>query len=109
MCSENLPSFMLASGHIVVFTASSARPRSQATLKHFAEEESDFLTKLGSLVGTEKLMEMGQQFQSAKAHAPTRPHPSEPNKPPLNVAAHITATPIDMAADAIRFGGAPPS
>lgn len=74
----------------------------QPTLQHFKEEEEEFLPKFSQLAGNQKLMELGQEWKNAAGHAVTRPHPSEPNKPPLNVAAHMAAYPMDVAADKIR-------
>jgi hypothetical protein len=42
-------------------------------------------------------------------HPLRRPHPAAPDKPPLNVAANVATSPLDAAADMVRFGGKPPS
>eukprot|EP00877_Chromochloris_zofingiensis_P011651 jgi/Chrzof1/673/Cz01g24190.t1 len=71
---------------------------------HIREEEEDFLPKFAKTVGDERLRTLADQWEAARAAAPTRPHPAAPNRPPLNMAANATAVPLDMAKDAVRFG-----
>jgi hemerythrin superfamily protein len=51
---------------------------------HVEEEESDILPKLQEACGPERMHELGEKVQRAKAMAPTRPHPSAPDTPPAN-------------------------
>jgi hemerythrin superfamily protein len=46
---------------------------------HVAEEESELFPKLRASIDDERLMELGRKLQTAKATAPTRPHPGAPN------------------------------
>jgi hemerythrin superfamily protein len=51
---------------------------------HIEDEEGDLLPKLRKECTVEELTELGQKFETAKKLAPTRPHPSAPDKPPAN-------------------------
>jgi hemerythrin superfamily protein len=51
---------------------------------HIEDEEGDLLPKMRDACGTEDLTELGKKFDNAKKMAPTRPHPSAPDKPPAN-------------------------
>ena len=51
---------------------------------HVAEEEGDVFPALQEKMGAGELVELGDQVKAAKEKAPTRPHPSSPNSPPLN-------------------------
>lgn len=51
---------------------------------HVEDEESDLLPKLQEACSEEQLRGLGQQVVEAKEKAPTRPHPSAPDKPPAN-------------------------
>jgi hemerythrin superfamily protein len=51
---------------------------------HIEDEEGDLLPKMRDACGTEDLTELGKKFDTAKKMAPTRPHPSAPDKPPAN-------------------------
>ena len=72
----------------------------QETTHHVKEEEESILPKFQSKVSPKELEELGSQLQSAKAHAPTRPHPMAPNKPPLNIPLNMGTAPIDKLRDA---------
>jgi hemerythrin superfamily protein len=51
-----------------------------AMLRHHAtDEESEQFPQLRAHVPAEKLVELGEQVQTAKKLAPTRPHPSAPH------------------------------
>ena len=47
-------------------------------------EESDLLPKLRDACDSAELGQLGEKFDSTKKLAPTRPHPSAPDKPPAN-------------------------
>jgi hemerythrin superfamily protein len=51
---------------------------------HIEDEEGDLLPKLRGACDAEDLGKLGEQFEKAKKIAPTRPHPSAPDKPPAN-------------------------
>ncbi len=51
---------------------------------HVEDEESDLLPKLRDACDEAELKELGKKFEQAKKMAPTRPHPSAPDKPPAN-------------------------
>lgn len=77
-----------------------------ALMHHVKEEENDIYPQLAKAQGVteEYLNGLAMQYERAQAIAPTRPHPSAPNKPPLNVAANMTTMPLDAARDTARFG-----
>jgi hemerythrin superfamily protein len=51
---------------------------------HLKDEETDLLPKLRAACDTERLRDLGEKFARAKRMAPTRPHPSAPDRPPAN-------------------------
>jgi hemerythrin superfamily protein len=51
---------------------------------HVAEEESDLFPRLQATCSEQELVELGAKVQQAKKLAPTRPHPSAPDTPPMN-------------------------
>jgi hemerythrin superfamily protein len=51
---------------------------------HLKDEEEDLLPKLRKKCSQQDLRDLGEKFQRAKRMAPTRPHPSAPDKPPAN-------------------------
>lgn len=51
---------------------------------HVQEEEGKLFPRLVEHTSPEDLLSLGEQVQSAKGRAPTRPHPSAPDRPPLN-------------------------
>jgi len=75
----------------------------QVFLQHIKEEEEVELPKLLAAPGIDAL-ELGQKFQKAEAHAPTRPHTMAPDKAPINVVTNMMTAPLDAARDAMRFG-----
>jgi len=52
--------------------------------EHVRDEENNLFPQLVKHAGPEDLLRLGEQVQSAKEKAPTRPHPSAPDRPPLN-------------------------
>ncbi|NIK58430.1 hemerythrin domain-containing protein [Kribbella shirazensis] len=52
---------------------------------HIAEEEQQLLPRLQQACSADELRELGDKVVKAKAVAPTRPHPSAPDKPPANL------------------------
>jgi hemerythrin superfamily protein len=51
---------------------------------HVTEEEQEILPKLVAACPADELDTLAEKFQQAKKTAPTRPHPSAPDKPPAN-------------------------
>lgn len=68
---------------------------------HLQDEEEDLLPKLRAACDADELRELGQKFQQAKKLAPTRPHPSAPDKPPANRILDPGAGLIDRMRDAL--------
>ncbi|MFJ4844515.1 MULTISPECIES: hemerythrin domain-containing protein [unclassified Streptomyces] len=52
--------------------------------EHVREEEQQLFPSLARACTSERLMELGNQVRRAKKVAPTRPHPSAPDTPPVN-------------------------
>jgi len=51
---------------------------------HVVDEEKDLLPKLRDACDSADLRELGEKFERSKKLAPTRPHPSAPDRPPAN-------------------------
>jgi iron-sulfur cluster repair protein YtfE (RIC family) len=51
---------------------------------HIREEEQELFPALAEHADLAELFELGDKVQAAKQKAPTRPHPSAPDRPPLN-------------------------
>jgi hemerythrin superfamily protein len=51
---------------------------------HIADEESNLFPRLRDSCSMETLNDLGDKVRQAKKSAPTRPHPSAPDKPPAN-------------------------
>jgi hemerythrin superfamily protein len=68
---------------------------------HVEEEESEILPRLQAACGNERMHELGEQVQKAKAIAPTRPHPAAPDKPPANKLLAPGAGLVDRLRDAV--------
>ncbi|HVF32232.1 MAG TPA: hemerythrin domain-containing protein [Acidimicrobiales bacterium] len=68
---------------------------------HVEEEESDMFPLVREAFTVEELNEMGEQMATAKAAAPTRPHPFIPDVPPFNV---LLGVPVAMLDGAITAG-----
>ncbi len=60
------------------------REMSQAILEHIREEEGQLFPELQRALTPKQLDELGEKVETAKKLAPTRPHPSAPDKPPLD-------------------------
>lgn len=68
---------------------------------HIEEEETDLLPKLQQHCTSEQLLDLGQKVTAAKKRAPTRPHPSAPDKPPANKVLGPGAALVDRMRDAL--------
>jgi hemerythrin superfamily protein len=51
---------------------------------HVKDEEHALFPELAAHATQDDLRQLGEQVQMAKDRAPTRPHPSAPDRPPLN-------------------------
>jgi hemerythrin superfamily protein len=51
---------------------------------HVADEEANLFPRLAAACPPEALDQLGDKVRQAKKTAPTRPHPSAPDKPPMN-------------------------
>ncbi|WP_327320567.1 hemerythrin domain-containing protein [Streptomyces sp. NBC_01235] len=52
--------------------------------EHLADEEQNLFPRLRATCPADALDELGDKVRKAKKTAPTRPHPSAPDKPPAN-------------------------
>jgi hemerythrin superfamily protein len=68
---------------------------------HLHEEEQQVLARLQDACGAEELQELGRMVVRAKDSAPTRPHPSAPDKPPANLILGPGVGMIDRLRDAL--------
>jgi hemerythrin superfamily protein len=68
---------------------------------HVEEEENELFVKVRDAFTVEELNDMGDQLETAKTAAPTRPHPLVPDQPPLNI---LLGLPIAMLDGAITAG-----
>lgn len=84
-------------------TPASERFRAKVTVliesvrHHVEEEESELFPKVREAMTNEQLMELGEQLEVAKQTAPTRPHPRQPDVPPLNVVLGLPVAILDKA------------
>jgi len=69
--------------------------------EHVNNEETVTLPAFERVATGDMLMSLGKQFSDTKASAPTRPHPSAPNKPPMSTFAAATTRPIDKLKDSL--------
>ncbi|MBN6051645.1 hemerythrin domain-containing protein [Nonomuraea sp. RK-328] len=72
---------------------------------HVQEEEGELFPKLRASCPAEELTELGAKVERAKKVAPTRPHPSAPDKPPLNKLLAPGAGLVDRLRDALTGRG----
>jgi hemerythrin-like domain-containing protein len=68
---------------------------------HIEEEETNLLPQLQQACSQHDLQELGAKVLRAKKIAPTRPHPSAPDKPPANLILAPGAGLIDRLRDAL--------
>jgi hemerythrin superfamily protein len=86
------------------FDAVAARLMTQVT-SHVADEEQNLFPALAAACTPADLDELGDKIRSAKAKAPTRPHPSAPDTPPLNKLLAPGAGLVDRARDLLAGHG----
>lgn len=68
---------------------------------HIEGEESQLLPKLRDACDSAELQELGEKFERSKKIAPTRPHPTAPDRPPANKILGPGAALIDRMRDAL--------
>lgn len=68
---------------------------------HIGKEEDELLPRLQQACAPDELRELGRMIARAKASAPTRPHPSAPSRPPLNLVLAPGTGMIDKLRDAL--------
>lgn len=68
---------------------------------HVRDEEEDLFPRLQEACSETELTELGEQIVRAKESAPTRPHPSAPDKPPMNKMLDPGAGLVDRMRDAL--------
>lgn len=69
---------------------------------HVKEEETDFIPTLQKHASPNDLQEMAKQWYSTQKGACTHPHPSAPDKPPLQTVVNKLGAPLDKARDLMR-------
>ncbi|MEV6805562.1 hemerythrin domain-containing protein [Streptomyces sp. NPDC017248] len=72
---------------------------------HVADEEENLFPRLEAACPPDALMELGDKVRRAKKTAPTRPHPSAPDKPPANKLLAPGAGLVDRMRDALSGRG----
>ncbi|MGV0797617.1 hemerythrin domain-containing protein [Mycolicibacterium elephantis] len=68
---------------------------------HIKDEEEDLLPQLRTACPGDELRELSEKFHRAKKMAPTRPHPSAPDRPPANKILGPGAGLVDRLRDAL--------
>lgn len=72
---------------------------------HVADEEENLFPKLRAACSADTLDDLGDKVRQAKKMAPTRPHPSAPDKPPANKLLAPGAGLVDRMRDALTGRG----
>lgn len=72
---------------------------------HIDDEESDLLPRLRETCSPDDLIDLGDKVTAAKKRAPTHPHPSAPDTPPLNKLLAPGAGLVDRLRDALSSSG----
>ncbi|MET9503425.1 hemerythrin domain-containing protein [Streptomyces sp. NPDC006622] len=73
--------------------------------EHVADEEGNLFPRLRSACPPDALDDLGDKVRMAKKTAPTRPHPSAPDKPPANKILAPGAGLVDRVRDALSGRG----
>ena len=66
---------------------------------HVKEEEQEYFPKVRDELGRNALEDLGDAMVSAKAVAPTHPHPRSPDSPPANLLVGTAAGVVDRVTD----------
>ncbi|GAA2479991.1 hemerythrin domain-containing protein [Streptomyces thermolineatus] len=72
---------------------------------HVADEEGNLFPQLRAAAGPGDMEELGEKVRRAKKTAPTRPHPTAPDKPPANKLLAPGAGLVDRVRDALSGRG----
>ncbi|MCC9305895.1 hemerythrin domain-containing protein [Kitasatospora sp. RB6PN24] len=72
---------------------------------HVADEEQNLFPALAAGCSATELNELGDKVRTAKKLAPTRPHPSAPDRPPANKLLAPGAGLVDRARDMVTGRG----
>jgi hypothetical protein len=72
---------------------------------HVTDEEENLFPRLRAACPAEALDTLGDKVRQAKKLAPTRPHPSAPDKPPANKLLAPGAGLVDRLRDALTGRG----
>lgn len=72
---------------------------------HIADEEHNLFPRLRTACPPDALNDLGDKVRRAKKTAPTRPHPSAPDKPPANKLLAPGASLVDRLRDALTGRG----
>lgn len=75
--------------------------------EHIADEEDNLFPRLSEACPADALDELGDKVRQAKKTAPTRPHPSAPDQPPMNKLMAPGAGLVDRVRDALSGRGKP--
>jgi len=73
--------------------------------RHVEEEEATILPQLKQSLDADALQRLGEEFQTLRRSAPTRPHPTAPDQPPANIAANAGAALVDRLRDSLMEAG----
>ncbi|WP_086771938.1 hemerythrin domain-containing protein [Streptomyces bobili] len=73
--------------------------------EHVADEEGNLFLRLRSACPPDALDDLGDKVRMAKKTAPTRPHPSAPDKPPANKMLAPGVGMVDRMRDALSGRG----
>ena len=68
---------------------------------HVEEEEQEFFPKVRAELDRKRWRSVGQAMETAKAMAPSHPHPRSPDTPPGNLAAAAGAGMVDRITDTV--------
>lgn len=66
---------------------------------HVEEEEQELFKQVRQEFTRSELVQLGEDLTTARATAPTHPHPGAPDAPPENVLANAVTAPLDAAND----------
>ena len=69
---------------------------------HVTEEEGSLFPTVRDAFTAEELNKLGETMEAAKRTAPTRPHPHQPDTPPLNIVLGVPVAILDRAMTAGR-------
>jgi hemerythrin superfamily protein len=75
------------------------REVSKSVLHHIEEEEGQLFPKLRERLSAAQMSDLGAKISKAKRFAPTRPHPSAPDEPPMDKLAGPAAGLVDRIRD----------